>query len=739
MTNKSKPTQASSRTALLENSYAWSVLVFIFFLFFYASSSVSEPIGVGISNELIEKSITGQLASSPGHIVLSKLIYLANQVSFLGSTAAIRAHRLAAIFGATTTAIVFSFLKAQHQNLSTKRKFFLINQPFESLFLATVATAWLGFSGYFWQSHLYIERASFSALLITIISTIAMSTNFQANQKLLSFALTGLAVGIGLTQHWLFFVALIWSFKLIKWNHGNFKQILNSLAVLLIPVVASLVAVWVIGIDLSQNKPIPGSWNAQSDLLSWVEQGYVAHSPLLSIQPVEWWGHIDIKNGLQILLDATTQATESFGFPAIIFIVISLLYRSRALSQAELSRYDKTVWLLLFTTIVLSIGSSAFSANLKKSEIIRNFLSVYPLITMLVWYGMFELIARFGQAAAVIYPKKHIWTGLVILLIVGPIGSYIINQKHIDFSILENISREHSTLFEKLEPDAIVVCFSLHSCQRAYYSQNVEGLRSDITIVPFYYKANDITLGQSDLQRFSYTEYPLILFDIITWNLDKRPVYSLDLFQEYYDFLGVEFGFVNYIPQGYYGQFTHQIPTELPEHSYMFSKNAGYKPMASWDLETRQLRQDIAQSHILNASIYMKMDLKPYAFSEMNLASNIFHQIGRKQSKEFTQLREAVESQKPKDFFAPGYKAPSVETIHIELEKLINNGLRGRALEVARGAVAVDPTNLNARFKWAQLLEESYASDSAQVEYQHILDLDPENSTALIKLGQENN
>ena len=87
----------------------------------------------------------------------------------------------------------------------------------------------------------------------------------------------------------------------------------------------------------------------------------------------------------------------------------------------------------------------------------------------------------------------------------------------------------------------------------------------------------------------------------------------------------------------------------------------------------------------------------------------------------------------------------SLKTIKLDLkantkadviDELVDLGLVGRALIVARGAVTVDPTSVKARLAWADMLIMANQEQRAVEEYKNVLLLDPDNQEARGRLGE---
>jgi tetratricopeptide (TPR) repeat protein len=283
--------------------------------------------------------------------------------------------------------------------------------------------------------------------------------------------------------------------------------------------------------------------------------------------------------------------------------------------------------------------------------------------------------------------------------------------------------------------NAIIACFNLMSCQGLIFAQQSEGERPDITIVPYDYLPS-VRFLKADLVGIGYNNYPWVLYDIITWNIKNRPIYVVNLPNNYYDFLGIDFGFMHYVPMEYFGQLTQKIPLVLPQNNYQMTQGLITQKLPDWDMMRQTVKVNVAKDHIFNASIWFKMGQRNLAYQEMNLATNLFYGFEENERKQITQIREMVERTSPNNFFKLGYGVEKTAFIIDQSNELYKEGLSKRALQIAQGAVTVDPTNIKARINWADIMESVGATDSAILEYNNVLKLEPTNKEAKEKIAK---
>jgi hypothetical protein len=301
----------------------------------------------------------------------------------------------------------------------------------------------------------------------------------------------------------------------------------------------------------------------------------------------------------------------------------------------------------------------------------------------------------------------------------------------------ENINALNVTdILNKVEPDAMVTCFSPMTCLSLIYEVQTAKVRPDVMILPYDYQPNERVVDVNNLAGVGYDSYPWILYDYIVWNVDKRPIYAINMINNYYDLLGFDFGFLHYIPLGNFAQITKAVPESMPDVAYPLSERLIKQKTAGWDYEHKAIKAYWTRNHVLNATVYLKMGLRQLAYREMNIATTIFFGMEEKDRDEITKLRESTERLSPNEYYRPGYQVEKADYIMGEAAKIMAAGAKTRAVQVAQGAVTVEPENIKARINWADALESTGSTPSAIVEYKNVLKLDPENEEAKEKLDK---
>ena len=117
----------------------------------------------------------------------------------------------------------------------------------------------------------------------------------------------------------------------------------------------------------------------------------------------------------------------------------------------------------------------------------------------------------------------------------------------------------------------------------------------------------------------------------------------------------------------------------------------------------------------------------------------MYHLFGDSQQQEILTVREDLEKNLKSKYYELGRSVSDVDFIIGSVAGLVEVKLIGRALEVAQGAVTVDPTNVEARLTFAKTLAIASYKGRAIEEYQNVLRLDPSNAEARGELRKLSN
>jgi hypothetical protein len=299
------------------------------------------------------------------------------------------------------------------------------------------------------------------------------------------------------------------------------------------------------------------------------------------------------------------------------------------------------------------------------------------------------------------------------------------------------INAFHQQLLTDLPARTVLGCFTDTACFNLLYQQEVNGLRPDVTILPAAYPLVMKRLqSQPDLHGFDYKNDPFLTLDYLTWNIGKRPVYVTDLSQVYYNLLGMSFGFTYYIPHGYVGELTRDVPKTMPTANYAFSDEMKAISVPQEDTMRVWFKMTLARLHYFNAAAYLKMGYRDLARDELNRYSDLLYQLPQVSRDDIESARIFVESQSPTSNFAPGSQVQPVEEILKNIDNFISRGKISMARSGALGLVAIDPKNELGRLKLAEIYEQIGDKNFALIEYKNVLKYYPGNSKAQQKVKQ---
>lgn len=311
------------------------------------------------------------------------------------------------------------------------------------------------------------------------------------------------------------------------------------------------------------------------------------------------------------------------------------------------------------------------------------------------------------------------------------------NYPQVDLSHYDFVSRFHQQILESLPKDSVLACFTDISCFALSYKQEVENIRQDILIIPPQYNLLRNKLSKiENLKGFDYAIGDFLTLDYLTWNIDKRRVFVLDLDQEYVKYLGFNYGFTYYIPYGYLGELTREIPQNLPPQRYDFSQELkdGFNP--DLDLMRKFIKVIIPRIHFMNAQQYIYLGYRDIARKQLNYASDLLHQLPEVDRKDLEGRRDSLENLSPLINYKPESKVQSVTELINTADKYFESGRIDKAYIGALGSITIDPLSEEGRLRLAKSYELMGDFEWALIEYKHVLKYYPQNSEALAKVLQ---
>ena len=129
----------------------------------------------------------------------------------------------------------------------------------------------------------------------------------------------------------------------------------------------------------------------------------------------------------------------------------------------------------------------------------------------------------------------------------------------------------------------------------------------------------------------------------------------------------------------------------------------------------------IPRIHFKNAAMYVKMGDRNEVRNQLNMASDILHQIPEIDISQVEGQREIIEDSSPIESFARGTKSVNPEEIWERTLDFYEQEIYGRAFLGAMGMLTYDPLDKDARLMMANIYERQSNWHMALVEYQNLL------------------
>jgi hypothetical protein len=715
-------------TTILANKYQLMLCLVGFFFLLYFRTMPQTNVGYGDSDEFLSVGYHLGVAHPPGYPIYVFLLYLFMHLPLPLALAA-KGHLLSVFLASITLGVVSLSVFEIIQLLNRSHKYRHVLSPG---YISLLTTLLLGLSPLFWLYAIITEKVALSSIL-TAISLYLSLKSFQ-QPKYLSLAF--LILGISVSHHPLL-VTLLLPVIYVIWKNRQILSLSRITRWFLI-FSFSLILPLLLLIPLNQ-RSVPVSWQFEPNL-----PGFFQH-----VTRAAFYGDAYAKNQQVSSIFSnlnTNQGFAAIGQMGLYFINNFSLFSLILIFLISLRFYQKITSLDIFLiTAFLSLGFLvAFVLQYPNDSGTQGILmrQWYPALipfALLLSLGWFEFLQRLSGFSTLLFPKTIalLLVTLIPLSVVVFIGFKSFPQ--MDFSQNTLIHDRYQNILERLPQNTLLTCFSDVSCFALLFQQSVLNQRADIDIIPLHYPLIQNTLKKADLMGFSYPGNPFLMSDIISWNLLKRPVYALELNSYFYQFLGLDVPFIYYLPEGYYGRLSLSVPKELvvPPN---YTETRNFQSWSTFGLDPyRTFQKSLpARDHILNAQMYLKMDQRNLAISELNLASNLYYTLSSHDSAEFQKLRVQLEQSQPIPNFALGSKSPSSATLLSYIPQLVEKNFISRALRVAQGSILIDPKNPATHFELAKLYETVSEVNFAFIEYLNTQTLDHNYPGLIEKLAKFN-
>jgi hypothetical protein len=706
-----------------------AVLISFFALMVYATTVPDVNTGYADSDEFITVAKVLGVAHPPSYPLYTLTAAVAGNLP-LPWTFAGRVNFINSIYHSLTVFFVFLSTYLLLKKFSEEQKI--------RIAVAGIASAALIFSFSFWIYGITTEVFSLNNLFIAIIFFLLLIWQESLEKKKSSrgevlLLISCFIFGLGLSNQQVIllfipaFVFFVFSFNItiIKgWR-------LLILGVVLLSVGALLPYVY---LPIAAKNQTVINWenpdNAGAIYRAITRRTFAESSPG---RQAYLGGKFDIKHSLEGVQRFADYLIINFSLPLFIMGVLGLI----------LLIYKKQYRLIIFLLLGL-LGSGLFFSMYAPFEVRpqdayfkvhtgiyqRFFVSSLIVVSFLIALGILGSYLTLKNYN-VKYPA--ILLGLFIGLVVWMGSENLMQIRNNDFTIANRFGK---ALLNSLEPNAVLLCFSEHSCFTGVYTQQVEGVRKDVLILQAGLTQLPIEqmrkqypgLFLTTTNRVTADHSILVVRDIIRWQMDKRPLYVAGInnnpqILSAYGLYGDPFFM---IPQGCAMRISRNFQvSEQNTECLKLSKDVEGSYLADKNTITQMFKAYLAYAHYINAFQYTDNGCPEKAFFEFDQTIKL--------NPDFQAARQALDnlSKVPNNKYCLQFKeGPKFE----DLMKLSNDseekGDMAYALYYANQAAAVDPTNISGRLKLADLFIKHQAYNNAKIEFNDILVLDNNNSEA---------
>lgn len=418
------------------------------------------------------------------------------------------------------------------------------SKTFWHLFLPSMGGALiLGFSETYWSTALSVEVYSLhilflSALLFLMTKAIVLTEELKLDSQALrlhrsAWIFFAYVLGLAFTNH-MTTILLAPAFLFLYFNtHGFNISAWRKIGRLVLP--------FLIGFSVYLYLPIR---SAAQPLMNW---GYP-----VDFEKFTWhftgkvyrvWLFASSENAVKQLKYFIETLGQEFGYVPIVLALIGCL---------RLWKISKSSFVF---TLLLFLGCVVYSINYDIHDIDSYFLLAYIAVAILSAVGLFHLI----EVLKFSYIKKAIG---VLAISLFPL---VFNYSRVDESEQTLVEQYTKDIFASIEPNGIIISYQWdYFISAAYYFQNVESFRKDITIIDkellrrsWYFNQLETThkfiIDKSksaintflkELYKFEHdlpydgrvieSYYTNLILSIIGENIKERPVYVTEEIEPQY-------------------------------------------------------------------------------------------------------------------------------------------------------------------------------------------------------------
>jgi hypothetical protein len=756
-------TSYQKKLAKLMMHPAWNALViFIFFCCLYISTASPTNVGYADSDLMITIGYQLGVAHPPGYPLYMLLIYGITHLPIPG-TIAFRAHVLSAILQSASLAFIFL---ACHRLIDTLNPVAITSKTKQSqstllhiphsifnIFVPYFSTLVLGTSFLYWLYGSVAEKYPLNDLFIAITVYLLISITTTKSRLSLKSMFLAIAVGLALTYHSSYLMLLPAISLAIFFNR---HQLMLKWKLLLFTFLLSLIAPIILLLPLNTHQ-VPISWHFEPTITGLYREltrrdftGYLLIQDRyrgIYLNP-QTWQEILTKVPIYVqhllnhfgIVSFALIIIGSLGLFKTILVRVSHLLISKSndhrfIDESMMKKIQITliVWVVfLCTTLFIPLYIDWFPDLSIQSLRIRMYLTGYVVIPLIIAFAIYQLVSFIRSFYKTSYQKLLLFISFV--LFVSVIYRVIILYPQLNLSRFDLVSAHYTSILQELPPDSLLACLSDTSCFALLYAQQINGVRPDIIILPHGKPVVRDYLAQfPNLHGFDYPDNPQQFLDYLTWNLDKRPVYIVDLQQIYSNLLGLNYGFLYYIPHGYYGQLVTQLPSDLASPDYSFSRQLVDTDFPQFDQTRLQLKASAAQKHLLNATIYQRLQSNYKEIdstqidTEIKLAQQLAAHLPLLYQQQVTAVQQSLTSITGFAQYVPGIDQPTQDQILTQAQLYSQHNQPALAALGCNSILYKNPLDHQTRLELAQLYLQFGDRALATQELHNILKYDPEN------------
>jgi transmembrane protein TMEM260 (protein O-mannosyltransferase) len=715
-------------TKIPNNIWKIGGLLSLAFLVLYISTIANAPVSYSNGDEFLAVAYDLGLSRPPGQPLYIMLLHFFINLSIPGSVA-FRGHLLSAILQSLSLLLVFvsTWVIIKHIQLGNKKPIEIFSKNNDSLFIAGIAILGLGSSFLFWQYSIVTEKFGFNCLLISLIIFQGLKFLFIKNQKSNLPLLAGLfGLVVGNYPAAIFLLPMVLFLIFLELKKGDKKYLIKTLIYFLGGIIINiLLIIW-----LGSRNTTP-SWYFEKNI-----EGFINYFTANDFSQNTLLGNFG-NNFSRVIPVWINNFYRNFGLIILIFSILGIKFILNISKKIAGFLILGSGFLTLLFPLLLSWSNEQFVQAL----IQRHYLAGFLFVPFLFSIGLYIVLFRLKKGFLILSKKENYFKiGTLLIIFTFFLLKFLNNYSQLNlknFIFSQDFYRDALT---KVPKNSILTCFSQIDCGGLLYQKYVDNVRKDVIIIPSSYPLLQQELEDNlNLRGFDYQKNPMLTFDYLTWNIGKKPVYVMGFTKAYHDILGMNHGFTYYIPHGYVGELVRQMPDEFSSQDLSFANQLKQMKVSNKNLNELIIREKIGNSHFFNGFIYEKSGHRDKARDEINMMSDMFHQIPSFSRKKIESLRLEVESMTTIENWKLGSPAQSTDEIMVNIDIFLEYNKHLNAYHGALGMVTIDPLNRQGRIKLAQIYELFEQYDKAKVEYQNVLKYYPNDAQALEELSKLDN